>query len=65
MRKNTLVLSLSLVVSMLFTSCDSTSETYSAYQCPMKCEGSKTYDKAGTCPVCNMDLEGIKSKNKK
>lgn len=50
---------------MLFTSCGSKSETYSAYQCPMKCEGSKTYDKAGTCPVCNMDLEGIQSKNKK
>ncbi len=65
MRKSTLVLSLTLVVSMLFTSCGSKSETYSAYQCPMKCEGSKTYDKAGTCPVCNMDLEGIQSKNKK
>jgi hypothetical protein len=27
----------------------------------MKCEGSKTYKKAGTCPVCNMDLEGVKT----
>ncbi|WP_372932211.1 heavy metal-binding domain-containing protein [Mariniphaga sediminis] len=24
------------------------------YQCPIKCEGDKTYDKPGNCPVCNM-----------
>lgn len=65
MRKFTLILSLAMVVTSFFTSCTSTSENYSAYQCPMKCEGSKTYDKAGVCPVCNMDLEGIESKNKK
>ena len=29
-----------------------------AYQCPMKCEGDKTYSKAGKCPVCNMNLKG-------
>ena len=27
------------------------------YQCPMKCEGDKTYDKAGKCPICNMNLK--------
>ena len=26
------------------------------YQCPMHCEGSKTYDQPGNCPVCNMKL---------
>ena len=26
------------------------------YQCPMKCEGDKTYDHPGNCPVCNMKL---------
>lgn len=26
------------------------------YYCPMFCEGDKTYDKAGDCPVCGMDL---------
>lgn len=26
------------------------------YYCPMHCEGEKTYDKAGNCPVCGMDL---------
>jgi hypothetical protein len=31
-------------------------ETAAAYYCPMKCEGDKTYDKAGECPKCGMDL---------
>jgi Cu+-exporting ATPase len=26
------------------------------YECPMHCEGDKTYDKPGSCPVCGMDL---------
>lgn len=26
------------------------------YYCPMHCEGDKTYNKAGDCPVCGMDL---------
>ena len=26
------------------------------YQCPMKCEGEKTYNDSGNCPVCNMKL---------
>lgn len=26
------------------------------YFCPMKCEGDKTYDKPGACPVCGMML---------
>ena len=29
------------------------------YQCPMKCEGDKTYDKAGKCPKCNMNLKAV------
>ena len=32
-----------------------------AYQCPMKCEGDKTYaDKDTKCPVCKMDLKEVK-----
>lgn len=27
------------------------------YFCPMKCEGEKTYDQPGNCPVCNMKLK--------
>ena len=26
------------------------------FYCPMHCEGDKTYDKPGSCPVCGMDL---------
>lgn len=31
------------------------------YQCPMDCEKGKTYDAAGTCPVCKMDLKPVKT----
>lgn len=26
------------------------------FYCPMRCEGDKTYDKPGDCPICGMDL---------
>ena len=29
------------------------------YQCPMKCDGDKTYNAPGKCPVCNMHLEPV------
>ena len=29
------------------------------YACPMQCEGKKTYEKAGKCPVCEMDLQPV------
>lgn len=29
------------------------------YQCPMKCEGDKTYAKEGKCPECNMKLKAL------
>ena len=29
------------------------------YFCPMKCEGEKTYDQPGNCPVCNMKLKEV------
>jgi acetolactate decarboxylase len=32
-----------------------------AYQCPMKCEGEKTYSKPGKCPICGMNLAEIKT----
>lgn len=31
----------------------------SRYYCPMHCEGDKTYDKPGDCPVCGMNLEPL------
>lgn len=30
------------------------------YQCPMKCEGNKTYAKKGKCPACQMELKQVK-----
>jgi len=30
-----------------------------AYTCPMKCEGAKTCDKPGKCPVCKMALKQV------
>ena len=32
-----------------------------AYQCPMKCEGDKTYPAPGSCPVCKMDLKPVET----
>ncbi len=31
------------------------------YQCSMKCEGDKVYNKPGKCPVCNMNLKKVKA----
>ncbi len=31
-------------------------ETKGDYYCPMRCEGDKTYEKPGDCPVCGMHL---------
>lgn len=35
------------------------------YQCPMQCEGDKTYPDAGSCPDCKMDLQAIENQNSK
>lgn len=46
---------------LIFQNCNSNkkeSET-AIYQCPMKCEGNKTYNETGSCPVCKMDLKAI------
>ncbi|MBS0010331.1 MAG: hypothetical protein KFF49_02910 [Bacteroidales bacterium] len=32
------------------------SQSKQQYYCPMHCEGNKTYDKSGDCPVCGMNL---------
>ena len=33
------------------------------YYCPMHCEGDKTYNKPGDCPVCGMHLKKEESKS--
>lgn len=37
---------------------------HATYQCPMKCEQEKTYEKEGTCPVCKMKLMKISKEDK-
>ncbi|AWM15348.1 heavy metal transporter [Flavobacterium sediminis] len=37
------------------------SDNHTKYACPMKCEGDKTYDEAGSCPKCGMDLEAVEA----
>ena len=34
-------------------------DEHAHYQCPMKCEGEKTYEEPGICPVCEMDLKEV------
>lgn len=43
----------------LLSSCKkekSNTNLVTAYECPMLCEGDKTYTEEGSCPVCKMDL---------
>jgi Cu2+-exporting ATPase len=35
---------------------ETTSKGNGTFYCPMHCEGSKTYEQPGDCPVCGMDL---------
>ena len=37
-----------------------TGQAATAYQCPMKCEGEKTYAEPGKCPSCQMDMKEVK-----
>lgn len=50
-------------ILLAFSACDfkkkSKAEIADTYQCPMHCEGTKTYDKPGSCPICKMDLQPI------
>ena len=51
-----------------FTACKNdttkTSDETVLYECPMHCEGDKTYDQPGNCPVCKMDLKEVEVKEK-
>jgi Cu(I)/Ag(I) efflux system membrane fusion protein len=58
-----------LIMQLLFiSSCQPKEENHlehnkspEVWQCPMKCEGDKTYPLPGNCPVCNMSLEKVES----
>ncbi|MCL5127524.1 SCO family protein [Algibacter sp. L4_22] len=51
------------VSGLLLQNCNSDKkkniETSQVFQCPMKCEGNKTYNAPGNCTVCKMDLISI------
>ncbi len=60
MKKLLIVLSIVFTASSLFIACGNDKEqNVTLYECPMHCEGDKTYDEAGSCPVCKMDLTPV------
>lgn len=68
MIKNIIIIAVISLSSIVFTSCKTEKTAPQkeeivtekvAYQCPMKCEEEKNYDKEGTCPVCKMKLREI------
>jgi hypothetical protein len=77
MKKQILTLSTSLLLvfgAIGFTGCGSEGESshdhdqhehaaHDHYQCPMDCEDGKTYEEAGKCPVCKMDMEVVENKD--
>lgn len=69
MKKNKTILVV-LLLFVTFVSCkNSTTESITnkdiAYQCPMKCEGEKTFTDKGSCSVCKMDLKLVATVSKK
>lgn len=57
-----------LITMVAFQSCNSdkknNQDLVEIYQCPMQCEGDKTYDEPGSCPVCKMDLKVVDKTSK-
>lgn len=56
-----------LCIALLSFSCKEHKDTKivdvaAEYQCPMKCEGEKTYKHSSSCPICKMDLALVKEK---
>lgn len=56
------ILSILLLFFLIATTCTTTQSEEVLYQCPMKCEGEKTYSKPGSCAVCKMDLQKLEDK---
>jgi len=71
MKKIISTLAMASILAVAISSCSSSTEhkqdtttpeqQASLYQCPMQCEGDKTYDKPGKCPVCGMDLAPVET----
>lgn len=57
-----------MLVMMSFIACkndksNSGNSELAIYQCPMKCEGDKTFKEPGSCSVCKMDLKQVEQKS--
>ena len=66
--KNIKYIALLFIAISTLTSCNTRQpkkEKAIAYQCPMKCEGEKTFNKPASCSVCKMDLKPIANQLKK
>lgn len=59
LNQNIAELILPLFLLLTFISCSQNPKEDLAYQCPMKCEGPKTYTAKGSCPVCKMNLVAL------
>ena len=60
--KNTKYFFLLFITLFVFMACNtnnSNKNKEAMYQCPMKCEGEKTYSFEGSCPICKMDLKPV------
>ena len=62
-------LTIGLFISILsFVSCkqetSNKANDLAVYKCPMVCEGEKTYNTSGSCPICKMDLKATESTSK-
>ncbi len=54
------IIAILFIALVSFYSCDKLvqkKEIVESYQCPMHCEGNKTYNESGICPVCKMELK--------
>jgi protein SCO1/2 len=54
-----------ILVSCISNKSEKISDELAVYQCPMQCEGEKTYSEAGSCPVCKMDLQPVEAEETK
>lgn len=59
-----ILLILVAVVALQSCNSDKKNDTNTVYQCPMHCEGDKTYTESGSCPVCKMDLQPLSAISK-
>lgn len=60
--KNLKTLLILITVALSFASCkneNSNNKDLTVYQCPMQCEGDKTFSETGSCSVCKMDLKPV------